>query len=418
MINKKDGKYLLVFDSAYNSVLLRDRNLEVFVTSKDLDGYFDHVWTVNPFADVQLDKSDKTRFGKNRYVKLSERHTMLECRMGLHKLFRFLPPLNFLLAQMNLLLSVYRLMRRYDIKFVRAEDPLINGFYAALFSKLFRLPLLIGVWGNPAEIRKQTKKPLMPRVFPFCWTEEIWERIILKFAKVVMVQNYDNQKFVSQKGIPENRIVQFTLDNAVHENHFIEPLERPSAKTDLEECGITSEKIVLCLSRLVASKRVDQAVLTISEESLRDFDLRLLLVGDGSDKEELKDLAISLGVEKKVIFAGNKNQKWIARVIPEVDAVLAPLTGRALLEVALGAAPVVAYDVDWHSDLIETGESGELVEDLDHVAMAHSLKLILENKEYSQKIGRELRNRALSFANLKTTQENQIDVYESLFKSI
>ena len=43
MIRKKKGNYLLVFDSAYNSVFLRDRNLEVFVTSKDLDGYFDHV---------------------------------------------------------------------------------------------------------------------------------------------------------------------------------------------------------------------------------------------------------------------------------------------------------------------------------------------------------------------------------------
>tara|TARA_Y100000590_G_scaffold119742_1_gene137054 strand:+ start:13368 stop:14615 length:1248 start_codon:yes stop_codon:yes gene_type:complete len=415
MIRKKKGNYLLVFDSAYNSVFLRDRNLEVFVTSKDLDGYFDHVWTVNPFATVELDKSDEARFGKIKCVKLSERHTILECRMGLHKSLRFFPPLNFALAQMNLVLSVYGLMRRYSIKFVRAEDPLINGFYGMLFSKLFRLPLLIGVWGNPDAIRKQTKKPLMPRAFLFLWVEEIWERMILKFAKIVMVQNHDNQKFVLDKGVHESRIVKFTLDNAVHESHFLEPSERPSAIADLEEYGITSEKIVLCLSRLVASKRVDQAVLAISEESLREIDLRLLMVGDGSDREELKELAKNLGVENKVVFTGNKDQKWIARVIPKVDAVLAPLAGRALLEVALGAAPVVAYDIDWHKDLIETGKSGELVEHLDHVAMANSLKLILENRDYSQKIGRELRVRALSFANLKTTKQKQIDVYESLF---
>ncbi len=415
MIRKKKGNYLLVFDSAYNSVFLRDRNLEVFVTSKDLDGYFDHVWTVNPFATVELDKSDEARFGKIKCVELSERHTILECPMGLHKSLRFFPPLNFALAQMNLVLSVYRLMRRYSIKFVRAEDPLINGFYGMLFSKLFRLPLLIGVWGNPDAIRKQTKKPLMPKAFLFLWVEEIWERMILKFAKIVMVQNHDNQKFVLDKGVDESRIVKFTLDNAVHESHFLEPSERPSAIADLEEYGITSEKIVLCLSRLVASKRVDQAVLAISEESLREIDLRLLMVGDGSDREELKELAKNLGVENKVVFTGNKDQKWIARVIPKVDAVLAPLAGRALLEVALGAAPVVAYDIDWHKDLIETGKSGELVEHLDHVAMANSLKLILENRDYSQKIGRELRVRALSFANLKTTKQKQIDVYESLF---
>ena len=415
MIKKNKGNYLLVFDSAYNSVLLRDRNLEVFVTSKDLDGYFDHVWTVNPFADVELDKSDKIRFGKKRCVKLNERHTMLECRMGLHNSLRFFPPLNFFLAQMNLVLSVYRLMRRHTIKFVRAEDPLINGFYGVLFSKMFRLPLLIGVWGNPDDIRKQTKKPLMPRAFPFLWAEEIWERVILKFAKIVMVQNHDNQKFVLGKGVPGSRIVKFTLDNAVHEKHFLEPSERPSAEADLEEYGITSEKIVLCLSRLVASKRVDQAVRAISEDSLRGVDLRLLLVGDGSDKEELRNLAKNLGVERKVIFTGNKDQEWISRVIPKVDAVLAPLAGRALLEVALGAAPVVAYDIDWHKDLIETGKSGELVEHLDYVAMSHSLKLILEDRDYGLKIGRELRTRALSFADLKTTKQKQIDVYESLF---
>jgi len=38
--------------------------------------------------------------------------------------------------------------------------------------------------------------------------------------------------------------------------------------------------------------------------------------------------------------------------------------------VALGAAPVVAYDIDWHSDLIESGVTGELVAYKDHVGLA------------------------------------------------
>ena len=37
------------------------------------------------------------------------------------------------------------------------------------------------------------------------------------------------------------------------------------------------------------------------------------------------------------------------------------LTGRALAEAALGGVPIVAYDIDWHSEAVETGVTGELV---------------------------------------------------------
>jgi len=413
-MNNNQKRHQLVFDSAYTYEMMVQRNLSVLVTSRDLGGYFDHVWTVLPVASIVLPASSPLRYGSPEVRELNPRHTHIEGKIGRFKGLAWFPALNFLFSQVELLLYLFRLVKQNRITVVRAESPYYNGMLGLLFTALMKVPLMIGVWGNPGEIRKLTNRPMMPRLFKWIWLEEIVERFVLRRADRVMVQNQDNLDFVLRKGVRQERTAIFKLGNAIHPLHFMEPSKRKDGTADLETIGVTQQKVLLCISRLEALKLTDHVIRVVFHLKARGWNVKALFVGDGSLQDSMAALAEELDVAEQIVFCGNRDQEWLARVIPRAAVVVSPLTGRALAEAALGGAPIVAYDVDWHSELIETGITGELVPYLQYSLMADAVERFLKDEEYGRKAGSNVRRRALEMMDSRAIEEAQICVYEKL----
>ena len=55
---------MLVCDTAYTYEFLIERSLMEFVTGKDVDGYFDHVWTVHAVASLFKSDTSGLRYGR------------------------------------------------------------------------------------------------------------------------------------------------------------------------------------------------------------------------------------------------------------------------------------------------------------------------------------------------------------------
>ena len=89
----------------------------------------------------------------------------------------------------------------------------------------------------------------------------------------------------------------------------------------------------------------------------------------------------------------------------------------ALAEAALGGAPVVAYDIDWHSELIEPDVTGELVPYLDVSAMADAMEQLLDDPERARRMGSALRSKALDMLDPERLRRAQIAAYEELLDS-
>lgn len=405
---------MLVFDTAYTMKILQERNLSSMVTSRDYDGYFDHVWTVHPVASILLPLDSPAAYGRPETYDLAPRHTFIEGKIGRFHRLRGFPKLNFLLAQIGLLTLLFRLMRRNSIRLMRSEEIWICGPVALLLSWWFRVPLLVGVWGNPGVVRRQTGRPITPRLYRTIAQEEKVEAFVLRHADMVMVQNEDNRNFCLSAGVPHERTAIFRLGNAIEREHFQLPGERPDATADLAELGVDGGRALLCISRLEALKLTDHAVRVVKHLKDEGRDVVLLLAGDGTQRNELEALAVELDVADRVRFIGNRDQNWLFRVVPHVAVVLSPLTGRALGEAALGGAPIVAYDIDWHGELIETGVTGELVPHLDHEAMAAATARFLDNPEYARAMGAAVRRRALDMLDPEQANHNQIAVFEEL----
>lgn len=412
-MKRQKRRVLLVFHTAYTFQLIKDLGLEIFVTAKNSAEVFDQVITVNPLADLQTYKGlDVPRHSPKRYI-LDNKNIIIEGYSGRFIFLDKFPRINFLIAQLSLVSYLLRKGYLRDVKLARGEDPRFNGIYAFVFSRILHVPLIIGLWGNPGRLRKLNKNPVMPRLFRSMRQEENLEKFVLQRADLVLAQNKENISYALESNIPLERTEITPLGIGIDKFHFVPPNLRPSLLIELKELGVNEKIVFVCISRLELIKMVDHVIKACALVAKSGIKFNLIIVGEGREKENLQDLAFKLGLKDIAIFAGNRSQSWIASLMPSVYLNLAPLCGRSLLEASLSGCPAVAYDVDWHSDIVINNETGFLVENLNYVELAKSIETFVNLGEARRS---EMKRNMYALAHEQASPERLIDHQRKMYE--
>ena len=101
----------------------------------------------------------------------------------------------------------------------------------------------------------------------------------------------------------------------------IEPFKRSNydeelIKDEKKSFGINeTEPVVLFIGRLAKEKSVDIIINSMKELIVKIPNCKLLVVGDGPERENLEALAKELDIEKSVVFTGEKPWAEIGRVL-------------------------------------------------------------------------------------------------------
>ena len=405
---------MLVFHSAYTYDFIKKYGLEIFVTSRDASGVFQDVLTVSPIASLQYDENDNRRFSKPEIFYLDNRNMVIEGKVARFRFLQRFPKLNFLIAQVSLFVFILKHGELTRIALVRAEDPRFNGLYGYIFSRILRKPFIVGVWGNPGRLRDLNSKPIMPNLFKSLKREEQIESFVLRRAKVVLAQNQENLDFAIQSGVEVSKTCITPLALGIHSSHFLPLSERLDVFRDFDEWRAVDCFTLICISRLESLKMVDHSILAVNVLKESGIKFKLILVGDGRESFNLKNLAKNLGLDEHVIFAGNRTQEWISGAMRFVDVNLAPLCGRSLLEASLSGCPAVAYDVDWHGEIVKDGKSGFLIPNLDYKAMGESLVILNRDGVVRMKMRENMQSLAKSIAKPADTASLQRNIYKKL----
>ena len=351
-------KKLLVLDTSYSLEDIIKRGILKSVICRDLDGYFKHVWTVHPFATIVTSAEWASKYGKPVTHQLEPAHTFIEGKIGRFNWLRKIFPLNFLIGQIGLYFSLKQLIKKEQISVIRSGDMLYLGLFSWLLSRSCKIPFIVRVGGNNDKVFETTGQPIMKRLFFNRKIEKKVERFVLSRADLVAGANQDNLNFALANGASIEKSTIFRYGNLLDEGHFIEPQKRKEGISLLNAIGLNPYEFFLYIGRLEKVKHPDHVLQALSDVRKKGYDIQLLFVGVGTMLDELKEMVVKLGVENKVVFAGNQNQEWLSRIIPLTAAVLSPHTGRALSEAALAGVPIVAYDIDWQSEIIENEETG------------------------------------------------------------
>ena len=404
------NKSLLVFQTAYPLKMMKQRGLEIYLDTKDPGRLFDNVITINIIASLQ----DKNYFDEGplyRRTVLDSRNIVIECGHSIAAFRGKFDKFGFLLTQMYFFFRFFSSFEWRKVKVIYADDPEYNGIIGMLVSRILRKPLVVGIWGNPARIRETTNKPLMPRLFKSTQSEAKLEKFILLHADALQVQNSENGVYPISLGINRSKISLLPLAVGISDFHFLNISDRRTLDFNFDR----SDRNIVCISRLEEVKHVDHVIKAMSLLKDPKSSFKLHLIGGGEKESELRQLSRDLKIENKVIFHGGKSQEWISRFLPNMKLAIAPLSGRALLEIALSGLPVVAYEVDWHNEIVIQNETGFLVEYRNIELLSHEIEKFFALPESQRlKMGENMRIKALSLCDRDTLRKSQNYFYQQL----
>jgi glycosyltransferase involved in cell wall biosynthesis len=380
----------LFLDCAYSLAILRERQMEYIPLARDLDGYFDHTWSVHPLVGASPDDPPGSGVGPVAETALDSRHTMVEGRTAPLTGLAALPMTNFVVGQVALLRRLSQLLRRECIAVITIADPYYLGVLGYALARAARLPLVLAVNANHDALYEQSGTLAYPRLLRSRRVEKRLDRFVVPRCDLVLVASEDNAAFAAANGAPPDRLQRLYRGAAVHPMHLAPLEQRAGVRADTGD-----GRYAICVTRFEPAKHPADVLHAMATTRQEHPDLTLVLVGDGSMREELHELAGELGLSDHVRFAGTRDQTWVAGALRDAAVVLAPIAGRALLEALLSGRPIVAYDWEWQGELIRDGETGLLVPPRDARAMGAAAAQLLADPEGATAIGARAREEIL-----------------------
>lgn len=198
------------------------------------------------------------------------------------------------------------------------------------------------------------------------------------------------------------------IPNGVDTRRFV-PLAR--------DVLIQRPQVVVSTSRLCYQKGIDvllQAWKLVMEQA--PASARLLLVGDGPMQSQLKQMAATLGLGERVIFAGERRDIAVQLQQGTIGVLPSRWEGMpvALLEAMACGLPCVATRVSGSEDILQSGVNGLLVEPEDHVGLAQALLTLLGEPCLARQYGEAARATVEAHYSLEHVLDSLIALYDEL----
>lgn len=160
----------------------------------------------------------------------------------------------------------------------------------------------------------------------------------------------------------------------------------------------SDEKIITHVSNLRKVKRVRDVVM-IFYEVQKKLKSKLIMVGQGPEREMAEELVHDLGLEEKVLFLGESHE--IDKVLSYSDLFLLPSEkesfGLAALEAMVNGVPVISTNTGGLPEVNKHGYSGYLSDVGEVEEMAANAVAILENEETLKEFKENARKQSFIF---------------------
>jgi len=201
---------------------------------------------------------------------------------------------------------------------------------------------------------------------------------------VLAVSNYTAQSVHDTVGLAKERIQ--LLPNTLDPGFHSQPVEQTGESQGPPE--------LLTVSRLTAQesmKGVDHTIRAFAEIGRKHPDARYRIVGEGSDKPRLQELARSLGIGERVIFEEGLSDDELARRYRDCSLFVMPSGqegfGIVFLEAMRFGKPCIGGDAGGTPDVIIDGETGFLVPFADVAALESALDRLLGDTALRRRFG-------------------------------
>ena len=193
-----------------------------------------------------------------------------------------------------------------------------------------------------------------------------------------------------------------------------DPLQRG---TMLGELDFPPESFVVgYVGRLAKQKRVEDLIWAV--ETLRQIrpQLRLIIVGDGPERERLEDFSRDVGVTAQVRFLGHREDasRWLE--LFDVFCLASSFEGmsNSVMEAMSMGKPVIASDIPANRELVVHGETGFLVKLADTVGFMQFMRRLIDEPGLAGKLGNAGHKRIQQFFGVTRMVDAYAEIYRKL----
>ena len=170
------------------------------------------------------------------------------------------------------------------------------------------------------------------------------------------------------------------------------------------------------IGRLVFYKNLEVIIKAIKIVKNDYPNIKLLIVGDGPQKEILKKLVYELNLKKNIIFTGFVSTNKKMELLSSSEAMLFPSIcegfGIVILESFFANRPVLASNVRPLNDIISDKVNGYLISPYDEAHWAEKIKEIIEKQDLTFQMGRAGRELFEKKYNIKQMCAQILNMYE------
>jgi len=298
--------------------------------------------------------------------------------------------------------DVIELVKTIRPDVIRAYNPLLQGWLAVETGKELDIPVVISLMGDyDRDLRHFAKKNRdIKSYLKLSYTKRFLEYHSIKNADAIIIIYEFIRSYAEKMGAKNIHLIYNRIDLSQFSQN---------AQPAFEE----SKPVVICVGRLMKEKNQECLL-----RAIKDLDVKLLLIGDGPQYEELTNLAKYLNIQDKVRFERTIPHKNIHRYYASADIFALPIKygGFAIpvLEAAASGLPVILPKQEFDSNP-ELVKDFALLVDNNPESFKVAIKKILSDKNTYEKMvlaGLD----AVRKINSDIMEEKEKELYLSLIK--
>lgn len=235
-----------------------------------------------------------------------------------------------------------------------------------------------------------------------------------KPAVTFSINKSDIVTSVSQS-LKDDTLRLFDIENEIHVvPNFIdmEKSTNPFAPCERDLMAEPEEKIITHISNFRPVKRIGD-VIEVFDLIQKELPAKLVLVGEGPEKQMAESMCRQKGIEDRVLFLGNSSE--VDKILCFSDLFVLPSEkesfGLAALEAMASGVPVISTNTGGLPEVNIHGESGYLSDVGDVVDMANHGIHILKQTTTLERFKRQAREVAARFET-----KNIVPLYENVYQ--
>lgn len=377
---------LLVLSEASNFDELRQAGLLTLFEEWLLDGYFDHLYLTVFHAPAARRHRVSGRF---TVIDLAKRARWLK-RAGCWRTYTVVNAIAVTAGVLGLRRLAWR-----EAAVIRGCNPHHMGLLSLALGRLTGRPHCVSIHSdNPAYHRLWKQHGRWQGTVSELFGSRALTRRLMAFvyrhAPEVWIIRESFREEALRCGTPPERIRLFPHDSRVREQ------PRPDPAAWRRAHGLEGRPLIVSVGRLAVENYVDDlpriaaALARVAPEAM------FVIIGGGAEQPRLEAAADALGVQAQMRWLGWQSNdtarawRWVA------DVNLCLRGGYSLIEAAAAGRPVIAYDTDWHGELVQTGATGALVPVADTAAAARAIHEFLAHPAEAARQGAHARELALA----------------------